>query len=162
MLKEFVHTRMTEGHSNTVSSEDFMDDGSRIALAVTIDPETGDCTFDFTGTDPEVLVVWFYLSPHGGAIGGIGVTESVSPGVWESQCTASGYVLGCYLLPALPSRPRHSVEPRVSRTSHVHHSKGMSPAAVLADAAAAALVWLCLPMVTDTYLLAWVLCRDVC
>ena len=55
MLKDFIAARMREGKSNVVSAEDFMDDGSRIALTVSIDPDTADCVFDFTGTDPEVL-----------------------------------------------------------------------------------------------------------
>lgn len=33
---------------------DYLDDGSPIALKVTIDTESGDATFDFTGTGPEV------------------------------------------------------------------------------------------------------------
>ncbi|KAG5187249.1 Hydantoinase B/oxoprolinase-domain-containing protein [Tribonema minus] len=38
----------------TVTAEDFLDDGTRIALAVTIDRKTCSATFDFTGTGPEV------------------------------------------------------------------------------------------------------------
>ncbi|KAK0385016.1 hypothetical protein NLU13_7494 [Sarocladium strictum] len=37
-----------------LSAVDFMDDGSPIALKVTIDPEKGEATFDFEGTGPEV------------------------------------------------------------------------------------------------------------
>lgn len=33
---------------------DWMDDGSRIELKVSIDPLKGDAEFDFTGTTPEV------------------------------------------------------------------------------------------------------------
>jgi 5-oxoprolinase (ATP-hydrolysing) len=39
----------------TVTAADAMDDGSPIALAVTIDREAGSATFDFTGTGPQVL-----------------------------------------------------------------------------------------------------------
>lgn len=35
-----------------------MDDGSPIALTVKIDRSTGDATFDFTGTGPEVRGNW--------------------------------------------------------------------------------------------------------
>lgn len=37
-----------------LSAIDYLDDGSPIALKVTINEETGDATFDFTGTGPEV------------------------------------------------------------------------------------------------------------
>jgi 5-oxoprolinase (ATP-hydrolysing) len=40
--------------SNVLSAIDYLDDGSPIALKVTINEETGDATFDFTGTGPEV------------------------------------------------------------------------------------------------------------
>ena len=39
----------------TVRSEDRMDDGTRIALAVTIDRRDGSAEFDFSGTGPEVF-----------------------------------------------------------------------------------------------------------
>lgn len=35
-----------------------MDDGSPIALKVIIDKNSGDATFDFTGTGPEVRGNW--------------------------------------------------------------------------------------------------------
>jgi N-methylhydantoinase B/oxoprolinase/acetone carboxylase alpha subunit len=38
----------------SVTAEDFLDDGTRIALAVTIDRGTRSATFDFSGTGPEV------------------------------------------------------------------------------------------------------------
>lgn len=53
MLKEFAVKRGL-GSRGVVRAEDFMDDGSRIQLAITIDGDTGSATFDFTGTDPEV------------------------------------------------------------------------------------------------------------
>lgn len=34
-------------------AEDFMDDGSRINLKLTVDPETGNSTFDFRGSSPQ-------------------------------------------------------------------------------------------------------------
>jgi 5-oxoprolinase (ATP-hydrolysing) len=39
----------------SVSAEDFMDDGTRLALTITIDRRTNDAIFDFTGTGPEVF-----------------------------------------------------------------------------------------------------------
>jgi len=42
------------GELGTVSAEDFMDDGSRIRLSLTIDRRDGSALFDFTGTSPEV------------------------------------------------------------------------------------------------------------
>jgi 5-oxoprolinase (ATP-hydrolysing) len=50
MLKDFAVT-----HGTKVSAVDYMDDGSRIALTITIDPDDGSATFDFTGTGPQVL-----------------------------------------------------------------------------------------------------------
>ncbi|KAG7562697.1 hypothetical protein FFLO_01857 [Filobasidium floriforme] len=44
--------------TDTLSAIDYMDDGSPIALKVTIDKGTGDATFDFTGTGPEVRGNW--------------------------------------------------------------------------------------------------------
>jgi 5-oxoprolinase (ATP-hydrolysing) len=35
-----------------------MDDGSAIALSITIDPATGSATFDFEGTSPETRGNW--------------------------------------------------------------------------------------------------------
>jgi 5-oxoprolinase (ATP-hydrolysing) len=46
----------TEGsQSVTLSARDFMDDGSIIALSLTLDASTGDAHFDFSGTSSEVL-----------------------------------------------------------------------------------------------------------
>ncbi|GMH58093.1 hypothetical protein TL16_g02533 [Triparma laevis f. inornata] len=39
----------------TLTAVDYMDDGSPIKLQVKIDGQTGDATFDFTGTGPQVL-----------------------------------------------------------------------------------------------------------
>eukprot|EP00538_Stauroneis_constricta_P012873 CAMPEP_0119550994 /NCGR_PEP_ID=MMETSP1352-20130426/4403_1 /TAXON_ID=265584 /ORGANISM="Stauroneis constricta, Strain CCMP1120" /LENGTH=1270 /DNA_ID=CAMNT_0007596997 /DNA_START=435 /DNA_END=4247 /DNA_ORIENTATION=+ len=50
MLKEFA-----KEHGTTTKAIDFMDDGSPIALTITIDPDSGSATFDFTGTGPQVL-----------------------------------------------------------------------------------------------------------
>lgn len=36
-------------------AEDFMDDGTRIQLAITIDRRDGSATFDFHGTGPELF-----------------------------------------------------------------------------------------------------------
>lgn len=50
MLKNFAVT-----HGTTTHAIDYMDDGSPIELTITIEPETGSATFDFTGTGPQVL-----------------------------------------------------------------------------------------------------------
>ena len=39
----------------TVSAEDFLDDGTPLRLAVTVDEIAGSALFDFQGTGPEVL-----------------------------------------------------------------------------------------------------------
>ena len=39
----------------TIRTEDVMDDGSTIRLALTIDRDQGSARFDFTGTDPEMF-----------------------------------------------------------------------------------------------------------
>lgn len=50
MLKNFAKINGNRAHA-----VDYMDDGSRIELAVDIDPESGSAVFDFTGTGPEVF-----------------------------------------------------------------------------------------------------------
>ncbi len=39
----------------TAFAEDFLDDGTPIRLAVTIDRRTGGAVFDFSGTGPEIF-----------------------------------------------------------------------------------------------------------
>jgi 5-oxoprolinase (ATP-hydrolysing) len=53
MLRE-LSSREGLAEKDTVYSEDSMDDGSRIKLALTIDRQSGTAHFDFTGTDPEM------------------------------------------------------------------------------------------------------------
>ena len=54
MLKEIGNrTRDATGES-VLRAEDFMDDGSRISLTVSIDVEAGEAVFDFSGSGPEV------------------------------------------------------------------------------------------------------------
>lgn len=52
------HTRRTSTGEAQLSATDYMDDGTPIALSVTIDPTTGSATFDFTGTGAQVLGNW--------------------------------------------------------------------------------------------------------
>lgn len=52
------HTGRTSAGEARLSATDFMDDGTPISLAVTIDPATGSATFDFTGTGAQVLGNW--------------------------------------------------------------------------------------------------------
>ncbi|KAL9944999.1 hypothetical protein D7B24_000370 [Verticillium nonalfalfae] len=50
-LLKTMHAAMPPGG---LRATDYMDDGTPIALAITIDPATGDAVFDFTGTGPQV------------------------------------------------------------------------------------------------------------
>jgi 5-oxoprolinase (ATP-hydrolysing) len=50
MLKDFAIR-----HGTTTHAVDFMDDGSPIELTITIDPDSGSATFDFTGTGSQVF-----------------------------------------------------------------------------------------------------------
>jgi len=50
MLKVFAAENGTRSHAI-----DYMDDGTPIELTIDIDEATGDATFDFTGTGPQVL-----------------------------------------------------------------------------------------------------------
>lgn len=52
-----VDTRTASGEAR-FSATDFMDDGTPISLAVTIDQVTGSATFDFAGTGAQVLGNW--------------------------------------------------------------------------------------------------------
>lgn len=45
-------------HGNELTAVDFMDDGTRIHLKVTINVQDGSALFDFTGTGPEVYGNW--------------------------------------------------------------------------------------------------------
>ncbi|TEA15231.1 Uncharacterized protein C8034_v002380 [Colletotrichum sidae] len=57
-----VRTMLRTIHSSTagrpLSAVDYMDDGTPISLAITIDPSTGGAVFDFTGTGPETYGNW--------------------------------------------------------------------------------------------------------
>ena len=53
MLTELSHSRGMQ-EVDTVRACDYMDDGSAIRLALTIDRRDGSAVFDFTGTTPEV------------------------------------------------------------------------------------------------------------
>ncbi|KAF4321449.1 hypothetical protein BBO99_00003208 [Phytophthora kernoviae] len=54
MLHEFSLQRKLP-EIGVVQSEDFMDDGTRIALKITIDRRSNSAVFDFAGTGPEVF-----------------------------------------------------------------------------------------------------------
>ena len=51
MLKSYAKN---SSKTTVLSAEDFMDDGSKIRLEITIDSELGTGRFDFTGTSPQV------------------------------------------------------------------------------------------------------------
>lgn len=54
MLHEFSLAQQLP-EVGSVSAEDFMDDGTKIALRITIDRRSDSAVFDFTGTGPEVF-----------------------------------------------------------------------------------------------------------
>ena len=70
MLKETARRLLSErsvssatkhpesSHVVVARAEDFMDDGSAVRLALTLDASDGSATFDFTGTSPEVYGNW--------------------------------------------------------------------------------------------------------
>eukprot|EP00041_Stephanoeca_diplocostata_P036137 m.1303321 g.1303321 ORF g.1303321 m.1303321 type:complete len:1307 (-) comp24810_c0_seq15:248-4168(-) len=57
MLREVAakHAPDNSAHVATLHAEDFLDDGSPIRLAVTINKASGDANFDFAGTGLEIL-----------------------------------------------------------------------------------------------------------
>ncbi|KAK6622554.1 hypothetical protein RUM44_002366 [Polyplax serrata] len=54
MLKEIGRKAVEEKGENVLVAEDFMDDGSKIKVKITIDIEQGSSVVDFTGTGTEV------------------------------------------------------------------------------------------------------------
>lgn len=58
MLKSVAGKVTPEKKLVTIEEEDYMDDGSSIKLALTIDPIKGEAVFDFGGTSPEVYGNW--------------------------------------------------------------------------------------------------------
>ena len=52
-VRETLKTICKEKGRTTFEAEDFMDDGTRIKLGITINPDTGSAKFDFTGTSPQ-------------------------------------------------------------------------------------------------------------
>ena len=54
VLKELSVRRNLKQPVDSLYASDFMDDGSRIQLKVTIDSRDGSAVFDFTGTSPQV------------------------------------------------------------------------------------------------------------
>ncbi|KAI9155653.1 hypothetical protein HJFPF1_08241 [Paramyrothecium foliicola] len=57
-VRETLKTICKEKGRGVFEAEDFMDDGSRIKLKITIDPATGSGKFDFTGTSPQAYGNW--------------------------------------------------------------------------------------------------------
>ena len=45
---------MSKSRGTVLSADDYLDDGSRINLTITIDSENGSAVFDFDGTSPQV------------------------------------------------------------------------------------------------------------
>ncbi|TVY34671.1 Uncharacterized protein LSUB1_G005910, partial [Lachnellula subtilissima] len=57
-VRDMLKTIHTTTHGAPLHATDYMDDGTRIQLKVTIDPSTGGAIFDFTGTGPEAFGNW--------------------------------------------------------------------------------------------------------
>jgi 5-oxoprolinase (ATP-hydrolysing) len=55
MLVTVYNTKELQNSKGVLNAEDFMDDGSKIALAITIDPVKRSAIFDFKGTGAEVF-----------------------------------------------------------------------------------------------------------
>ncbi|KAB5518174.1 hydantoinase B/oxoprolinase [Coniochaeta sp. 2T2.1] len=54
-VRELMRATASRFGTSPLTAVDYMDDGTPIVLAVSIDPTTGSATFDFTGTGPQVL-----------------------------------------------------------------------------------------------------------
>lgn len=76
-------------HSRHIfEAEDYMDDGSRIRLKISINPDTGSADFDFHGTSPQaygMITVSEPLSWHG-TIPGERLTKLQETGMRLEQC----------------------------------------------------------------------------
>ncbi|KAJ9121897.1 hypothetical protein QFC24_004479 [Naganishia onofrii] len=57
-VRKMLRSAVEKLGTTTLSAVDYMDDGSAIALSITIDPETGSAVFDFEGTSPEARGNW--------------------------------------------------------------------------------------------------------
>ncbi|TVY83889.1 Uncharacterized protein LSUE1_G002331, partial [Lachnellula suecica] len=57
-VRDMLKTIHTSTDGAPLNAVDYMDDGTRIQLKVTIDPSTGGAIFDFTGTGPEAFGNW--------------------------------------------------------------------------------------------------------
>lgn len=53
-VRELLKSTHRKFHGSVLQATDYMDDGTPIALKITIDGKKGDAIFDFTGTGPEV------------------------------------------------------------------------------------------------------------
>lgn len=53
-VRNMLRESAKQAGNNVLEALDFLDDGSPIRLKITIDEASGDATFDFTGTGPEV------------------------------------------------------------------------------------------------------------
>ena len=54
VLKKFGSEALKRSGKSILEAEDFMDDGSKICLKVSINEEEGSAVFDFSGSGPEV------------------------------------------------------------------------------------------------------------
>jgi 5-oxoprolinase (ATP-hydrolysing) len=57
-VRDMLKTIHTTTNGAPLHATDYMDDGTRIQLKVTINPSSGSAVFDFTGTGPEAFGNW--------------------------------------------------------------------------------------------------------
>lgn len=96
---------------------DYMDDGTPIAVAVTIDAQTGTAVFNFTGTGPQVL--GNVNAPRAVRDDGDDCDDSDDGGVTDNRPFHSfihsfifpqGHDISGHLLAPLPRQRRHTAE----------------------------------------------------
>lgn len=107
---------------NIFEAEDFMDDGSRIKLKITIDPETGNADFDFNGTSPQANgKTKFPISAEK-----MRFTDYTKP-TRKLECSHSCLQLCYYLYTTLPRECGYSVKSRMHSSSELDYSGEFIP-----------------------------------
>lgn len=53
LVRQFMKKAYVQNNGKPIESVDYMDDGTRLQLKVTIDPNTGSSVWDYTGSSPE-------------------------------------------------------------------------------------------------------------
>lgn len=104
LLKDFYK----RFRGRTLKSVDYMDDGTPLALEITINGEDGSAKFDFTGTGPEAFnnLVGFILAAH--------LAKQL---LTKTEYAVGSHVLWNHLLPPVHDLDRHTSQPRMFSTS---------------------------------------------